>query len=124
MPTILFVEDEQEFLDLVCPRIEKWGYSIIVMAEGLKAIEYLNTQKPDLVLLDLGLPDISGMKVLLEAKKKYPDLTVWIVSAYHGDPDIQAQARQLKADDFLPKPLDPFALKAKLKEYFENQSKK
>ena len=121
MPTIVFVDDEKDFLELICPRIEKWGYTVVAFTEGLKAIEYLNGHKPDLLLLDLGLPDVSGMKVLLEAKNRYPGLSVWIVSAYYNDHDIRAQAAQLKADDFVPKPLDPVELKARLRKYFKDK---
>lgn len=124
MPTIVFVEDEKDFLELICPAMERWGYKVIAIGEGLKAIDYISQNKPDMVLLDLGLPDVSGMKVLLETKKKYPDLTVWVASAHYADVDIREQAMQLKADDFLPKPLDPMILKTRLKEYFANKGAK
>lgn len=121
MKTILLIDDEQEYLNLIAPRIEKWGYAVVSFLEGKKALDYLQANKPDIMLLDLGLQDISGMKVLLDAKTKYPDLTVWVVSAFN-DPDLKEQAIKLKADDFIAKPFLPSDLKTKLQEYF-NQKK-
>ena len=117
MKTVLLIDDEQEYLDLIVPRIEKWGYTVVSFLEGKKALEYLQANKPDIMLLDLGLQDISGMKVLLETKTKYPDLAVWVVSAYN-DSDLREQAMKLKADDFIAKPFLPAELKVKLQEYF------
>lgn len=120
MKTILLIDDEQEFLDFIGPRIEKWGYNLVTLTEGLKAIEYLNTNRPDLMLLDLGLQDISGMKVLQESKEKYPDLCLWVVSAYN-DPDLKEQAAKLKADDFIAKPFSLSDFKTKLLEFFKDK---
>jgi len=121
MNTILFVDDEQEFLDILVPRMrDKWGYNVITFTEGLKAIEYLKTNKPDLALVDLGLQDVSGMKVLLDAKTQYPDLTVWIVSGFNS-PDIKEQAMKLKADDFIAKPFMPKEFKEKIEAFFLNK---
>ena len=121
MKTILLIDDEQEYLDLISPRIEKWGYSVASFLEGKKALEYLQSNKPDIVLLDLGLPDISGMKVLLETKTKSPEIVVWVVSAFN-DPDLREQAIKLKADDFITKPFLPGDLKVKLREHFDQRS--
>ena len=52
MKTILLVDDEQEYLDLIVPRIEKWGYAAAVFLEGKKSLEYLQANKPDIMLLD------------------------------------------------------------------------
>ncbi len=121
MNTILFVDDEQEFLDIIVPRMrDKWGYNVVIFTEGLKAIEYLKTNKPDLALVDLGLQDVSGMKVLVDAKAQYPDLTVWIVSGFNS-PDIKDQAMKLKADDFIAKPFMPKEFKEKLEAFFLNK---
>lgn len=120
MPTLLVVDDEQEFLDLIGPRLEKWGYNLITFTQGLNTIEYLKTNQPDLILLDLHLPDISGFKILQESKAKYPNLCVWIVSAYN-DPDLKEQANKLKADDFIIKPFVLSEFKAKLEEHFKNK---
>jgi DNA-binding response OmpR family regulator len=121
MKTILLIDDEQEYLDLISPRIEKWGYSVASFLEGKKALEYLQSNKPDIMLLDLGLPDISGMKVLLETKTKSPEIVVWVVSAFN-DPDLREQAIKLKADDFITKPFLPGDLKVKLQEHFDQRS--
>lgn len=121
MKTILLIDDEEEYLGLISPRIEKWGYSVASFLEGKKALEYLQSHKPDIMLLDLGLPDISGMKVLLETKTKYPEIAVWVVSAFN-DPDLRAQAIKLKADDFITKPFLPGELKVKLQEYFNQRN--
>jgi len=121
MKTILLIDDEEEYLSLISPRIEKWGYSVASFLEGKKALEYLQSHKPDIMLLDLGLPDISGMKVLLETKTKYPEIAVWVVSAFN-DPDLRAQAIKLKADDFITKPFLPGELKVKLQEYFNQRN--
>ncbi len=118
MNTILLIDDEQEFLDIIGPRIEKWGYNLVTFTEGLKAIDYLNKNIPDLVLLDLGLQDVSGMKVLLETKAKHPNLCVWVVSAY-DDYDLKEQATKLKADAYIVKPFDLAEFKARLAEYFK-----
>ena len=117
MKTVLLIDDEQEYIDLIAPRIEKWGYTVIIFLEGAKALDYLQANKPDIMLLDLGLQDISGLKVLADTKAKYPDLAVWVVSAYN-DPDLVEQSKKLKADDFIAKPFLPADLKTKLQDYF------
>lgn len=121
MKTIVIVDDDKDYLGLISARLEKWGYKVIAFTEGMKAIEYLTADMPpDLVLLDLELGDVSGFKVLVEARAKHPQLPVFIVTIFI-EPEIRAQAISLKADYFLTKPFIPSELKTILDAYFERK---
>lgn len=101
--SILIIEDDiglQKFLKELL--LDK-GYSAACAADGVVALEILKKSEPDLVVLDLGLPNISGETVCLEIKKKYPTLPILILTARDSVADI-VKGLNLGADDYMTKP--------------------
>jgi DNA-binding response OmpR family regulator len=109
----LIVEDEPDIAELMSDRLEAWGYETALAGSGQAALEMLETEAPDFVLLDIRLPDQSGLDVLRTMRGKAIELPVIVVSASHG-PNLEAEAHAAGADDFLLKPYEPAILKEKI----------
>lgn len=112
MPTlILSVDDEQDVSDLVRFHLERVGCEVITAATGREAIELVQRRHPDLVLLDLMLPDIDGLGVC-EILRRQPDtaaIPIIILTAWAA-PDARNIGLDLGALDYLTKPFSPRAL--------------
>lgn len=81
-PTVLVVDDDEAIQAMFKLFLKKTGYSRLVVGSGKEALAALQKQKFDLCFLDLQLPDIAGDQVYVEAKERYPDLPIVIVTAY------------------------------------------
>lgn len=103
---ILIVDDEKSFVRSLTFALLEAGYSSSAAHTGEDALAALAQDVPDLMLLDLGLPGISGMDTLHEVAHLYPELPVVMISA-HGDTRAAVQAVKAGATDYLTK---PFAL--------------
>lgn len=107
MPSqILIVDDEKSFVRSLTFALEEAGFSTRCAHTGEDALNALEQGLPDLMLLDLRLPGMSGMDVLFETARQYPELPVVMISA-HGDTRAAVQAVKAGATDYLTK---PFAL--------------
>lgn len=105
VPRVLVVDDEEgmrEFLELMLARK---GYETTITSSGQEAIEQLRRQEFDIVIADIRMMPISGIDVLKEAKRLYPDTAVIMISAY-ASPDTAVAAMKEGAYDYLPKPFD------------------
>ncbi len=96
---ILIVEDDEFLRSLTAKRLEKENYNIAIAADGEQALVGVESEKPDLVLLDLLLPNVNGFEVLEKMNKKMP---VIVFSNLGQKEDIE-KAKKLGADDFLIK---------------------
>lgn len=96
------------------------GYSVNVVGDGIAALNYLKKTVPDLVVLDLGLPNMSGEAVCMEVRKNYPDLPVIILTAKDTISDI-VQGLNLGADDYMTKPFVADELLARIKARLRTQ---
>jgi len=114
LSTILIVEDEVELQAYLKESLEENGFLIQTATDGIKALNMISISLPDLVLLDLGLPNMSGESVCLEIRKKYPDLKVIILSARNDTADI-VKGLNLGADDYVTKPFTLDELMARIK---------
>lgn len=103
-PIILVVEDEEALQDAIKMKLSSSGYSILSATSGEKALEILETNKPDLVWLDLLLPGMGGFQFLERVRKdeKHRNLPVMIVSVSASPEKIQ-QAFQLNVIDYVIK---------------------
>lgn len=92
--TILLVEDDQDLLSLMAKKLTDEGFKAMAVATGQQALDYLASQKPDLVLLDILLPDIDGLSVLNEiaTQPKTKDLPVIILSNLADQGSIEQAA--------------------------------
>lgn len=112
--TILVIEDERDVRKYLNELLLDRGYSVVEAADGVKALNLIEKKRPDLVILDLGLPKISGESVMADIKKKYSDLSVIILTAKDSVSDIVA-GFNLGADDYLTKPFQAEELLARIK---------
>ena len=105
MESILVVDDELKSRTLLKEILEQEGYKVFLSEKGLDGINTLASFTPTLILLDLRLPDMDGLKVLEEIRKIKPSIPVIIISAF-GTVDSAVKAIKYGAYDFLEKPLD------------------
>ncbi len=113
--TILLVEDEETLRRVMKDLLEQEGYLICEARDGAEALEQVDRHNPDIVLLDLNLPNIDGYTVLtqLRSRPETADLPILVLSA-RGDEDNEVRVLRLGATDFLTKPFRPRALAARL----------
>ena len=104
-PTILVVDDELSVTDLLHEDMLEEGYACLTAASGEDALESMRANEADLVLLDLRLPDISGMEVLRNIQSTHPGTGVIVISAL-GDAQTAVQALKLGALDYITKPFE------------------
>ncbi|MFB9133635.1 quorum-sensing sigma-54 dependent transcriptional regulator LuxO [Vibrio olivae] len=102
---LLMVEDTASVAALYRSYLMPLGIDINVVGSGREALDSLNVRTPDLILLDLRLPDMTGMDVLYQVKSEHPDVPVIFMTA-HGSIDIAVEAMRYGAQDFLIKPCE------------------
>ncbi len=116
--TVLIVDDEPFNVDYLEQELEDLNYQIITALNGRDALHKIKSHQPDLVLLDLMMPELDGFAVLSEIKKTdtLRDIPVIIVSAASDSKSVVKGIKQ-GADDYITKPIDADHLKNKLREY-------
>ncbi len=115
---ILIVDDDKKIASLIEFRLKNQGYSTHCVHAGLEALEYVKKETPALVFLDIRLPDLSGVEVLQQLQKNFPDVYVLMISA-HADVKVAVDCMKLGAYDFIEKPLAFPELDTKVKHIFE-----
>jgi two-component system, OmpR family, alkaline phosphatase synthesis response regulator PhoP len=113
MPTILVVDDEPKIVQLARDYLEHAGFSVATAASGAAALEALTTAKPDLVVLDLGLPVVDGLEVTRRIRQA-GDLPIVMLTARDDELD-KVLGLELGADDYLTKPFSPRELVARVR---------
>lgn len=117
MKRIAVVEDEIYMREELCSMLEKSGYSVLEITAFEDAIEQLTALTPDLVILDLNLPEISGFQICRNLKQKTP-IPVLILTSRDQMTD-ELQALQLGADEYLTKPCRKERLLARITNIFK-----
>src|SRR6266581_2876271 len=103
--TVLLVEDERKLRELVRSYLERAGFTVLSTDSGAEAISLASSAAPDLVILDLGLPDVAGETVAREIRAA--GLTpILMLTARSGEEDRIA-GLELGADDYVTKPFSP-----------------
>ncbi|MBI4591784.1 MAG: response regulator [Candidatus Rokubacteria bacterium] len=105
MSKALVVDDEADMRWLLTGLLRDEGFEVAAAESAQAALEQLTREPPDVVLLDLKMPGVDGLRVLEEAKVVAPHIPVVMVTAY-GDLPSAAQAMRLGAYDYLTKPFD------------------
>jgi DNA-binding response OmpR family regulator len=103
--TVLVVEDERKLRELVRSYLERAGFAVLSTESGAEAITMAASAAPDLVILDLGLPDIPGKSVLRELRAASA-VPVLILTAMSSESD-RIRGLELGADDYVTKPFSP-----------------
>lgn len=114
MDAILIVEDDPGIQEYLKEFLIENGYAVQAAADGTTALQTIKKIQPDVVILDLGLPNITGEAVCLEIRKKFPDLPIIILTAKDATSDI-VKGLNLGADDYITKPFDVEELLARVK---------
>ena len=110
---ILVVDDEKKIVDIVKAYLEKDGYKVIVAYEGKSALYIARTQLPDLIVLDLMLPELSGWEVC-RALRGESNVPVIMLTARDDDSD-KIVGLELGADDYMVKPFNPKELMSRVR---------
>ena len=114
--TILIVEDEEPLRRVLRDLLERDGYKVLEASNGVQALDQVDRGAPDVVVLDLNLPQLDGYGVLnrLRSRPATAALPVLVLTA-QGDEDSEVRVLESGANDFLTKPFRPRALRARLR---------
>lgn len=111
---VLIVEDDPDLAGGLITALKNEGFIVSHAALGEEAKAQITQFQPDMVILDLGLPDMDGLEVLQSVRKTPTDIAVLILTA-RGDLDNKVKALDLGADDYLAKPFEMLELLARLR---------
>lgn len=114
MHKVLVIEDDAGIQEFLKELLLDNGFNSEIATDGILALQNIKKSPPDLILLDLGLPKMSGETVCLEIKKKYPDIPIIILTAKGESNDI-VNGLNLGADDYITKPFVADELLARVK---------
>jgi DNA-binding response OmpR family regulator len=112
--SILLVEDDQDLATGLLEALRKEGLAINHVATGKEALHVIAAETPEIIILDLGLPDMDGLDVLKKLRKQHGDLPVLLLTARDTLGDKIA-GLDSGADDYLPKPFEMAELLARLR---------
>jgi len=115
--TILIVEDEESLAIGVRDALEHAGYEVSVVHDGISALERVRQAKPELIVLDLMLPGMSGLEVLATLRKEGQQVRVLILTALADEEDL-LRGFEMGADDYMKKPFSPRELVARVEAQF------
>lgn len=110
---ILVVDDEKRMVRFIQLNLEQDGFQVITAYNGNEALEQVRTQLPDLVILDIMMPDIDGFEVLKKIRE-VNDVPVIMLTA-KGEEDDRVKGLELGADDYITKPFSPRELVSRIK---------
>jgi CheY-like chemotaxis protein len=115
MPKILYVEDNEDNVYMLRRRLAKHGYDMIVAEDGAKGVEAARREKPDLILMDLSLPVLSGWDAARQLKSAPDTGAIPIIAlSAHALQGEREKALEAGCDDFETKPVDLARLLEKL----------
>ena len=116
VPRILIVDDELDFIELVKFRLANLHAEFLEANDGVHALSQARTGKPDLILLDILLPDLDGLSVceILRRQPSTKRIPIIFMSALSGD--VTKRTAQMRAEDFFTKPLDLNRLEKRINE--------
>lgn len=115
MPRILVVEDEKNILELVRYNLEREGYEAITAFDGVQGFELARSQDPDLIILDVMLPEMNGLEVCrkLRHSAQTKNIPIIMLSARAEELD-RVRGLEMGADDYVTKPFSPRELVARI----------
>ncbi len=119
---LLVVDDNETNRDLLAHHLESQGHTVAQAQTGRQALEMIQKDKFDLVLLDLIMPEMNGYQVLTHMKSdlNWKNIPVIMISAL-GEMDSVVQCIEMGAEDYLPKPFNPVLLKARINACLEKK---
>jgi CheY-like chemotaxis protein len=114
--TVLIVDDNPQNVELLCAFLESLPVRIVTASDGIEALQKVGENNPDLILLDIMMPHMSGFQVCqrLKSDPKTRDIQVLMVTALNELGDIE-RATECGTDDFVSKPVNKFELLTRVK---------
>jgi two-component system phosphate regulon response regulator PhoB len=121
---ILIVEDNEDILELIAYNLEREGYATVKALSGEDALESVRRSVPQLILLDLMLPEMDGLEVcrMLKSDPKTQGIPIVMVTAKGEEPDV-VTGLELGADDYVTKPFRPKELVARVRAVLRRTSR-
>lgn len=118
---VMIVDDEESLVELVKVLLEKEGYEVITAYSGKECLEKLKRVRPDLILLDLMMPEMSGREVLerIRENPETKDLKVAFLTVVHLSEIGKKVCEKLEVSDYITKPFDNKELVRRVKELLE-----
>jgi two-component system response regulator ResD len=113
-PSVLVVDDEPTIAEIVARYLDRAGYRTRVARDGREAIELAESERPDLVVLDLMLPRMDGLEVMRRLRERVRDRIAVILLTAKGDESDRVIGLRLGADDYVVKPFSPVELTARV----------
>lgn len=115
-PKILLVDDEQDILDFLSYNLKKEGYQVLTATNGADAIAIAKKEIPDLIILDVMMPDLDGMETCRELREidSLKDVIIAFLTARNEDYS-QIAGFDVGADDYITKPIKPRVLSSRIK---------
>lgn len=112
-PVILVIEDDAQIRRVLATSLGAYGYELYAAETGSEGLQLAHEHEPDLVILDLGLPDMEGLELIGELRKR-PSQEILVLSARESE-DMKVRALDLGADDYLTKPFGLYELLARVR---------
>lgn len=118
--TILFIEDEKNILTFVSAILKKHNYKVLTASTGAEGIQLINSNCPDLILLDLGLPDMDG-QLIIPTVREWTNCPIIVISARTNERE-KVKALDYGADDYITKPFGTSELLARIRTSLRHSS--
>ena len=116
MPTILYVEDNEDNVYMLVRRLRRHGFEVMVARDGAQGVETARRERPDLVLMDLGLPVLDGWEATRRLKGAVETRAIPVVAlSAHAMAGERERALEAGCDDYDTKPVDLDRLLAKIR---------
>ncbi len=118
---LLLIDDEEKFVSTLAERLELRGFKVKVANDGEDGLKIVESDLPDLIVLDLKMPGLSGIEVLKRIKSSHPDLPVILLTGY-GSTEEGIMGKQAGVLDYMTKPLNINELLSKIDEAFDGRN--
>lgn len=121
---ILVVDDEKNIVELLRINLERFGYEVISAYTGMEAITLISLEKPDLILLDIMLPDSDGIKIcsMIRSNERTMNIPIIMVSAKREEED-KIEGLRAGADDYITKPFSVKEIDARIQSVLRRSNK-
>ena len=118
--TILIVDDNEDIITTYRVVLDRMGYGVVVVKDGLEVLDVIEKVKPDLVLLDVLLPGLSGSEICKSIKETAQTCDIPVVAITASvSADTRKRMKEVGADEFLLKPIDVSDLNRVIKQFIK-----
>lgn len=113
-PLVLVADDDADILSLVRMRLERAGFMVVAARNGREALDLARERRPSLAILDVAMPELSGLEVTQRLRADHDDVPVILLTAHAMDRDVAAGA-DVGATAYLTKPFSPQELESRVR---------